>query len=131
VFLRGHAKRISGELAPSSHSGQTGSVERGEMKMLIIEMPPRAERASGSIFFPAWYLGRHPREKSSCLVWRGFSDKIRSETRDCISDEHTEQYSRCMAPTGQQSKNNGIQTIRVDVSSVSDRLTEGSKLLNW
>lgn len=36
-------------------------LERGEIKRLIIEAPPRHGKSQiSSIHFPAWYLGRHP-----------------------------------------------------------------------
>jgi len=37
------------------------SVERGEIKRLMISMPPRHGKSMlVSEFFPAWYLGRNP-----------------------------------------------------------------------
>lgn len=37
------------------------SVERGEIDVLIVTMPPGSAKSFyGSIAFPAWYLGRHP-----------------------------------------------------------------------
>ncbi len=37
------------------------SVERGEIDILIVCMPPGSAKSSyGSVAFPAWYLGRHP-----------------------------------------------------------------------
>jgi len=37
------------------------AVERGDVKRLIISMPPRHGKSIvGSTYFPAWYLGRHP-----------------------------------------------------------------------
>lgn len=36
-------------------------VERGEIKRLIVEMPPRHGKSeTTTVKFPAWYLGRHP-----------------------------------------------------------------------
>jgi hypothetical protein len=35
----------------------------GELKRAIINMPPRStESRFASVLFPAWYLGRHPKE---------------------------------------------------------------------
>lgn len=37
------------------------SVERGEIDVLIVTMPPGSAKSTyGSVAFPAWYLGRHP-----------------------------------------------------------------------
>src|ERR1022692_2065680 len=37
------------------------AVERGELKRLILCMPPRHGKSLlASTLFPAWYLGRHP-----------------------------------------------------------------------
>lgn len=37
------------------------SVERGEIDILIVCMPPGSAKSTyGSVAFPAWYLGRHP-----------------------------------------------------------------------
>ena len=39
-------------------------VERGELRRLIVNMPPRHSKTltCSSALFPAWYLGRHPRK---------------------------------------------------------------------
>lgn len=37
------------------------AVERGEIRRLIVNMPPRAGKSTlVSTYFPAWYLGKHP-----------------------------------------------------------------------
>ncbi len=37
------------------------AVEKGEIKRLIVNMPPRHGKSTlSSIYFPVWYLGRHP-----------------------------------------------------------------------
>lgn len=42
-------------------SDKLEAVERGEIRRLIVNMPPRAGKSTlVSTYFPAWYLGRHP-----------------------------------------------------------------------
>jgi predicted phage terminase large subunit-like protein len=39
-------------------------IERGELKRVIINLPPRHTKSKfSSVFFPAWYLGHHPDHK--------------------------------------------------------------------
>ena len=43
---------------------QLERVERGEVKRLMIFVPPRNGKSElGSILFPAWYFGRHPEKE--------------------------------------------------------------------
>lgn len=53
---------------------QLERIERGEISLLIITMPPRCLKSiSCSIAFPAWYLGRHP---SRQVVAVSFLEKL-------------------------------------------------------
>jgi predicted phage terminase large subunit-like protein len=63
-------------------------IARGELKRLIITMPPRHGKSMlASEFFPAWYLGQHPDHQiihasySQELV-DGFGRKIRNQLKD-------------------------------------------------
>lgn len=63
-------------------------VARGELKRLMISMPPRHGKSMlASEFFPAWYLGHHPDHQvlhasySQELV-DGFGRKVRNQLRD-------------------------------------------------
>jgi hypothetical protein len=49
------------------------SVERGEIKRLMISLPPRHGKSFLALqIFPAWYLGRHPdREIISATYGQG------------------------------------------------------------
>jgi hypothetical protein len=39
-------------------------VERGELKRVIVNLPPRSTKSKfSSVLFPAWYLGKHPDAK--------------------------------------------------------------------
>ena len=58
------------------------SVERGEIKRLIINEPPRHGKSlTASVLFPAWYLGHHP---SNLIVQAGHGDSIaKKHSMDC------------------------------------------------
>ena len=64
------------------------SVERGEIKRLIIEAPPRSGKSElTTIRFPAWLLSRHP---SWPIIVASYNDELASgfgqKARDCLSD---------------------------------------------
>ncbi|MBC3919171.1 hypothetical protein H8L32_16890 [Undibacterium sp. CY18W] len=53
------------DVTPARHHAlliaELEAVERGELDMLIVTMPPGSAKSTyGSVVFPAWYLGRHP-----------------------------------------------------------------------
>lgn len=62
-------------------------VERGEIKRLLIQMPPRHGKSQlASINFPAWYLGRNPENE---IITSSYSSDLAtdfgSKTRDLVS----------------------------------------------
>jgi predicted phage terminase large subunit-like protein len=63
-------------------------VERGELKRLMIFMPPRHGKSMlASEFFPAWYLGKHPDHQVIHTTYGqeladGFGRKIRNQLKD-------------------------------------------------
>jgi predicted phage terminase large subunit-like protein len=64
------------------------AVERGEVKRLMVFMPPRhGKSATASELFPSWYLGRHP-ERS--VITASYSADIASDfgrrTRNHVAD---------------------------------------------
>jgi len=64
-------------------------VEKGEIKRLIIEMPPRYGKSQlSSINFPAWYLGRNPNKE---IITSSYSSDLASDfgqkTRDLVRDK--------------------------------------------
>jgi len=63
-------------------------VERGEIKRLIIEMPPRHGKSTlASVLFPAWYLGKHPEREVITTSYSGeLAKKFGGDTRDIFSD---------------------------------------------
>lgn len=64
------------------------AVERGEIKRLMIFMPPRHGKSRlASEFFPAWFLGRNPdRQVIACTYAQELADdfgrKVRNQLRD-------------------------------------------------
>ena len=63
-------------------------VEKGEIKRLMIFMPPRHGKSQlATINFPAWYLGRNPRKE---IVTASYSAELAqdfgSKTRDLVND---------------------------------------------
>jgi hypothetical protein len=65
------------------------AVERGEIKRLMIEMPPRHGKSEEvSVKFPAWILGRHPDWPIiNASYASGLSEKHSGECRDTIKDK--------------------------------------------
>jgi hypothetical protein len=64
-------------------------VERGEIKRLMIFVPPRhGKSALASINFPAWYLGRNPTKE---VITASYSSELAqdfgSKTRELVSDQ--------------------------------------------
>ncbi len=50
------------------------AIERGELKRLIVIMPPRQGKSEIiSLRFPCWYLARHPED---CVVQAGYAESI-------------------------------------------------------
>jgi len=62
-------------------------VESGEIKRLIIEMPPRHGKSQlASIYFPAWYLGRNPDKEIITASYSGdLAKDFGSKTRDVVN----------------------------------------------
>lgn len=61
-------------------------IESGEIKRLIISMPPRHGKSQlCSINFPAWYLGLHPDKQIICASYsQEFGDDLGRKVRDQI-----------------------------------------------
>lgn len=65
------------------------AVERGEVKRLMIEAPPRHTKSElASRRFPAWYLGKHPDRQIICSTYSGdFATDFGREVRNIISSQ--------------------------------------------
>lgn len=64
------------------------AVERGEIKRLMITMPPRHGKSMlASEFFPAWYLGRNPSDYVIAATYaQDLADDFGRKVRNQISD---------------------------------------------
>ena len=75
-FISGRHHRIMGE--------KFEQIARGELKRLIICMPPRHTKSEfGSFLFPAWFLGKFPQKKviqssHTAELAVGFGRKVRN-----------------------------------------------------
>lgn len=78
-FVRGRHHEIIAE--------HMEAVESGEIKRLMVFMPPRASKSFMiSEFFPAWYFGRHPRHQVLAISYnidlaQDFGRKVRNIIR--------------------------------------------------
>lgn len=65
------------------------AVERGEVKRLIIECPPRHGKSQlSTINFPAWYIGKHPdREIITASYNADLAQDFGAKTRDLVNQE--------------------------------------------
>lgn len=65
------------------------AVERGEIKRLMIFMPPRHGKSElATINFPAWYLGRNPDKEVITVSYSGeLAVKFGAKARDKVNDE--------------------------------------------
>ena len=82
------------------------AVERGEIKRLIIQAPPRHGKSMlTSEYFPAWYLGRNPDRYIITATYGqeladDFGRKVRNQIR---SDEHRAAFPQCKLSEDSQS----------------------------
>lgn len=65
---------------------QLEKVERGEIKRLIIMLPPRHGKSTlASVLFPSWYLGRHPDKEVITVSYSSdLSTDFGEKTRDTL-----------------------------------------------
>src|SRR3990167_9318277 len=65
------------------------AVERGEIKRLMIFLPPRHGKSQlTSINFPAWYLGRNPEKEIITASYSGeLAQDFGYKTRDLVSSQ--------------------------------------------
>lgn len=74
------------------------SVERGEIDVLIVTMPPGSAKSTyGSVAFPAWYLGRHP---DRCVIAAShtveLAERFGRRVRNIVgSAEHERAFPGC------------------------------------
>lgn len=65
-------------------------VERGEINRLIIEMPPRHGKSqTASVYFPAWFLDRHPDKRVILTSYEaGFAATWGRQVRNLIASNY-------------------------------------------
>jgi len=84
---------VTGKYSPNWHheliADKLEAIERGELKRLMIFMPPRHGKSQlATINFPAWYLGRHPDGEIITVSYSGdLAMDFGGKTRDKIADE--------------------------------------------
>jgi len=84
---------VTGKYSPNWHheliADKLEAIERGELKRLMIFMPPRHGKSQlATINFPAWYLGLHPEREIMTVSYSGdLAQDFGGKTRDKIADE--------------------------------------------
>lgn len=65
------------------------AVERGEIKRLMVFMPPRSGKSvECSQMFPSWYLGKHPDEQIICATYgHSLASKFGRDVRNLVADQ--------------------------------------------
>lgn len=99
IFLKGKQRLIefsiitNRQYRPNWHhdiiAEKLEAVERGELKRLMIFMPPRSGKSQlTTINFPAWYLGRRPQKEIITISYSGeLAVDFGSKTRDLVDNE--------------------------------------------
>lgn len=85
-------------MAPHHHliADTLEKVERGEIKRLIISMPPRhGKTMEVSEFFPAWYFGRHPDHQ---IIQAGYSDDLAAASGRKVRDQFLDPIFHAIFP---------------------------------
>jgi predicted phage terminase large subunit-like protein len=84
------------------------AVRRGEVKRLIINVPPRnLKSVCASVAFPAWLLGQDPTKKVICVSYaQDLSEKL---ARDCRSVVESDWYRRVFPGTVLSAKRKSVQ----------------------
>lgn len=82
-------------------------VARGEVRRLIIEMPPRhLKSTAASIAFPAWILGRYPTKRIVCVSYN--NDLAQSFSHKCRSLMNEPFYKACFPAMQFDPKKNAV-----------------------
>ena len=96
------------------------AVERGEIKRLILMLPPRHGKSLlASISFPAWYLGRNPdREIITASYSQELAVDFGSKTRDLIQDEIYQNIFNVSLKPDEKSKSKWMTSAKGTYTSV-------------
>lgn len=85
-------EQVSTEPAPARHHRllieKLEAVERGEIKRLMVFMPPGSGKSHyASVMFPAWYMGRNPRNNVICASYgQELADKFGRRVRGVVME---------------------------------------------
>jgi len=85
---------------------QLERVEKGEVKRLMIFVPPRHGKSElGSIMFPAWYLGKHPEKE---IITSSYSADLAQDfgykTRNLVNSEEYQELFKTKLRDDSKSK---------------------------
>lgn len=96
------------------------AVERGEIKRLILQLPPRSGKSQlGSQYFPAWYLGRNPEKEVIVASYSSdLAQRFGSTTRDVIADQQYQAIFSTRLKEGSLSKGDWETTAGGSYKSV-------------
>ena len=87
-------------------AGQLEKVESGEIKRLMLFVPPRYGKSElGSINFPAWYLGKHSEKE---IIVASYSADLAQDfgykTRNLVNSQEYQEIFECRLRDDSQSK---------------------------
>lgn len=90
------------------------AVERGEIKRLIVTMPPRHGKSENvSVLFPAWYLGRHPDDwVIECAYGHTLAKGFSRRSRNLLEERGEELFGVKVASDSSAADEWGIQGRR-------------------
>lgn len=90
------------DVVPAAHHlliiKELEAVERGELDVLIVTMPPGSAKSTySSVIFPAWYLGRHPER---CVIAAShtveLAERFGRKVRNIVASEnHQKAFPNC------------------------------------
>ena len=100
-----HELPIAARYIPAEHHRllieKLEAVERGEIKRLLVAMPPGSAKSSyASMIFPAWYLGRHPEQSIiAASQTQELADRFGRRARNLVASRiHGDVFGSGLAP---------------------------------
>lgn len=78
------------------------AVERGEIKRLMLNMPPRRGKSMhSSLYFPAWFMGRNPgKSVIGCAHTAALANDFSRKVRRIVADQDNPFHLRIMGDEG-------------------------------
>ena len=95
------------------------AVERGEIRRLIICMPPQHGKSMlATVYFPAWYLGRNPKKRIACCSYSApLAIKHSRESRDIFT---TRAFREVFPEARHQPSRAGQRRVEVALQAASE-----------